>query len=118
MENPETVATAIRIGNPVNAKKALKAIYESNGTVVQVSDEEILRAQKDLASMGIGVEPASATSIAGLRKLAEMGEIEKDETVVCIATGHLLKDPEIILRICGKPIEVEPDINSILKIIL
>jgi len=117
IENPETVATAIRIGNPVNAKKALKAIYESNGTVVQVSDEEILRAQKDLASMGIGVEPASATSIAGLRKLAEMGEIEKDETVVCIATGHLLKDPEIILRICGRPIEVEPDINSILKIL-
>jgi len=117
IEKPETVATAIRIGNPANAKKALKAIYESNGTVVQVSDEEILRAQKDLASIGIGVEPASAASIAGLRKLAEMGEIEKDESVVCIATGHLLKDPEIILRICGRPIEVEPDINSILKIL-
>ena len=79
IEKPETVATAIRIGNPANAKKALKAIYESNGTVVQVSDEEILRAQKDLASIGIGVEPASAASIAGLRKLAEMGEIEKDD---------------------------------------
>jgi len=117
IEKPETVATAIRIGNPVNAKKALKAIYESKGTVVQVSDEEIIQAQKDLASMGIGVEPASAASIAGLRKLAEMGEIEKDETIVCVATGHLLKDPETILKICGKPIEVEPDINSILKIL-
>jgi len=116
--NPETIATAIRIGQPVNAKKALRAIYESKGTAVQVSDEEIKKAQKDLASMeGIGVEPASAASIAGLRKLIEMGDIERDETVVCIATGNLLKDPEIVLRICGKPIEVEPNIDEILKVL-
>ncbi len=116
--NPETIATAIRIGQPVNAKKALRAIYESKGTVVQVSDEEITKAQKDLASKeGIGVEPASAASVAGLRKLAENGEVEKDETVVCITTGHLLKDPEAVLRACGKPIEVEPNVEAILKIL-
>ncbi len=72
---PETVATAIRIGNPVNAIKALTAIRESGGTADTVSDEEIIGAQQELASMeGIGVEPASASSIAGLRKLADMGE--------------------------------------------
>ncbi len=116
--NPETIATAIRIGQPVNAKKALMAIYESKGTAVQVSDEEITKAQKDLASMeGVGVEPASAASIAGLRKLAEDGEIERDETVVCITTGHLLKDPEAVLRACGKPIEVEPSVEAILNVL-
>jgi len=116
--NPETIATAIRIGQPVNAKKALRAIYESKGTAVQVSDEEITKAQKDLASKeGIGVEPASAASVAGLRKLAENGEVEKDETVVCITTGHLLKDPEAVLRACGEPVEVNPDLDAILKIL-
>ncbi len=116
--NPETVATAIRIGQPVNAKKALRAIYESKGTAVQVSDEEITKAQKDLASMeGIGVEPASAASIAGLRKLAENGEIERDEVVVCITTGHLLKDPEAVLKACGRPIEVGARIEDILKVL-
>ncbi len=116
--NPETIATAIRIGQPVNARKAIRAIYESKGTAVQVSDEEITRAQKDLASMeGIGVEPASAASIAGLRRLAENGEIERDEVVVCITTGHLLKDPEAVLRACGKPIEVEPNVEAILRVL-
>ncbi len=116
--NPETVATAIRIGQPVNAKKALRAIYESKGTAVQVSDEEITKAQKDLASMeGIGVEPASAASIAGLRKLAENGEICGDEVVVCVTTGHLLKDPEAVLRACGRPIEVEARIEDVLKVL-
>jgi threonine synthase len=116
--NPETIATAIRIGQPVNARKALRAIYESKGTAIQVSDEEITKAQKDLASLeGIGVEPASAASIAGLRRLAEMGEIERDETVVCITTGHLLKDPEAVLRACGNPIEVEPSVEAILKVL-
>ncbi len=93
-ENPETVATAIRIGNPVNATKALNAIRESGGTAESVTDEEILAAQKDLARLeGIGVEPASAASVAGLKKLVDMGVIGRDETVVCITTGHLLKDP-------------------------
>jgi len=115
---PETVATAIRIGQPVNARKAIRAIYESKGTATQVSDEEIIKAQKDLAAKeGIGVEPASAASIAGLRRLVAEGIVEKDEVVVCITTGHLLKDPEEVIRACGKPVEVEASLEVIKKIL-
>ncbi|MCS7121640.1 MAG: threonine synthase [Archaeoglobaceae archaeon] len=117
IKNPETVATAIRIGNPANAKKALKAIYSSKGCVEVVSDDEIIDAQKLLAKEGIGVEPASAASVAGLIKLAEKGEIEKDEEIVCIATGNLLKDPEIVLKICGEPEIVEPSVEAVLSTI-
>ncbi len=116
--NPETIATAIRIGDPVNAPKALRAIRNSGGMAEVVSDGEIIRAQKDLAKLeGIGVEPASASSIAGLRKLVEQGIIDGDECVVCVTTGHLLKDPEEIMRVCDKPIEVEADIRAIKKVL-
>lgn len=115
---PETIATAIRIGNPVNAKKALNAVYESKGLVTQVSDEEITNAQKILAAKeGIGVEPASAASVAGLIKLVEEGKIEENETVVCITTGHLLKDPETVIKVCGSPIEVEANIGDIKRVL-
>ncbi len=118
VKNPETIATAIRIGNPVNARKALRAIYESKGTAVQVSDDEITRAQIDLARLeGIGVEPASAASVAGLKRLASLGEIERDETVVCVTTGHLLKDPEAVIRACGRPIEVDPNVEDVLRVL-
>jgi threonine synthase len=117
-KNPETVATAIRIGNPVNARKALRAIYESGGVAEVVSDEEIIDAQKFLAAKeGIGVEPASAASIAGLRKLVEKGLIDRDERVVCIVTGNLLKDPEGVIRVCGEPVEVEASIEAIKKML-
>ncbi len=116
--NPETIATAIRIGNPVNARKALKAIYESNGTAETVTDEEIIRAQKDLAQLeGIGVEPASASSIAGLRKLLQNQEIDPSEQIVCITTGHLLKDSEEILKICPRPIEINATIEDVRRVI-
>ncbi|MCX8154141.1 MAG: threonine synthase, partial [Candidatus Bathyarchaeota archaeon] len=89
---PETIATAIRIGAPVSWKKALNAIYESKGTAETVTDEEILNAQKLLARIeGLFVEPASASSIAGLIKLVENGVIDGDERVVCVTTGHGLK---------------------------
>ena len=117
-ENPETVATAIRIGAPVSAKKALAAIYESDGCAETVTDEEILSAQKLLArTEGIGVEPASAASIAGLMKLVENGEIDKNEQVVCIVTGHLLKDPNTAINACVEPIEVDADINELSRIL-
>ncbi|MCE8422586.1 MAG: threonine synthase [Candidatus Methanoperedens sp.] len=113
---PETIATAIRIGNPVNAIKALIAIRESGGTAETVTDDEIIRAQHELASFeGIGVEPASASSIAGLRKLARMGLIDKDEKVVCVTTGHLLKDSEHVLSVCPKPIEIDATIEAVRK---
>ncbi|GAA5818535.1 MAG: threonine synthase [Methanobrevibacter sp. CfCl-M3] len=118
VENPETVATAIRIGNPVSHIKALRAIYDSDGYVDSVTDEEILDAQKLLARVeGIGVEPASASSIAGLKKLVEKGVVDKGERVVAVVTGHILKDPDVAIRASAKPIEIEPDFNQ-LKAIL
>jgi threonine synthase len=118
VENPETVATAIRIGAPVSAAKALRAIYDSNGLAETVTDDEILSAQKLLArTEGIGVEPASAASIAGLKKLVETGKVDKGEKVVCIVTGHLLKDPNTAINACEKPVEVEADINALSRII-
>ncbi len=112
--HPETIATAIRIGDPINAPKALRAIRQSHGLAASVTDEQILQAQKDLARLeGIGVEPASAASIAGLRKLSAMGAIDSDEVIVCVATGHLLKDPETVIRASHPPIEVSAELNSI-----
>ena len=118
VESPETLATAIRIGSPVNWKKAVRAVEESNGLVETVSDKEILEAQKLLAQYeGLFVEPASAASIAGLRKLAGMGLVDKDEEVVCVVTGHGLKDPNIILRRFPRPIEVEATVDSVIRAI-
>ena len=113
---PETVATAIRIGNPVSWRKALNSIYESNGHAETVTDQEILDAQRLLAQTeGIFAEPASATPIASLRKLLDQGVINKSDSIVCVATGHGLKDADVITRVFGKPIEVEADIDAIEK---
>jgi len=117
-DKPETIASAIRIGNPVNAAKALVAIRESGGVAESVTDDEITEAQLELARLeGIGVEPASAASIAGLKKLVELGEIERDERIVCITTGHLLKDPERAIEICEPPKEVEADVDVLRKML-
>ncbi len=114
--NPETVATAIRIGAPVNAPKAMRAIKESGGSADFVSDEEILNAQRSMAEKeGIGVEPASAAPIAGLAKLLREGVVDRDERIVCIATGHALKDPEIIFSRGVSPIEINPDLAELGK---
>jgi threonine synthase len=113
---PETVATAIRIGAPVSWKKAINAINESHGTAETVTDEEILDAQKILAQVeGIFVEPASAASIAGLKKLVRNGMINKDEQVVCVTTGHGLKDPDTAIKMCEKPVEVDAEMSAIEK---
>ena len=95
VENPETEASAIRIGNPVSWKKAVNAISESEGTAIAVSDEQIRNARLQLAAKeGIFVEPASAAPVAGLEFLR--GRIRKDDVVVCINTGHGLKDQESV----------------------
>lgn len=118
VSDPETIATAIRIGAPVSAQKALRAIYESNGFAETVTDDEILSAQKMLArTEGIGVEPASAASIAGLLKLVNSGEVDKGEQVVCIVTGHLLKDPNTAINACVEPLEIDADVKTLSKII-
>jgi len=117
-DKPETIASAIRIGNPVNAAKALHAIRDSGGVAESVTDDEITKAQLELARQeGIGVEPASAASIAGLKKLVKMGEIEREEKIVCITTGHLLKDPERVIEICEAPKEVDADVDLIRKMV-
>ncbi len=116
VESPETVATAIRIGNPVSWKKALNAVYASNGYAETVTDQEILDAQRILAqSEGLFVEPASAAPIASLTKLLAQGVVNRSDTVVCVATGHGLKDSDVITRVFGKPMEVEADIDEIEK---
>jgi threonine synthase len=113
-EDVETRATAIRIGNPVNATKALPGIRETGGTAVAVSDEEITTAQRDLAGEGVGVEPASAASLAGVRKLRDRGVVADDERVVCLTTGHLLKDPEAAAAAGGDPEPVPNDADAVL----
>ncbi|MBE6506782.1 MAG: threonine synthase [Methanocorpusculum parvum] len=117
-KNPETVASAIRIGAPVNAEKALRAIRETNGTAEFVTDEEILAMQRDLARLeGIGVEPASAASVAGIKKMAEQGLLDADEKIVCVVTGHLLKDPETVIKQCAAPIEIDATIEALLSVL-
>jgi len=111
----ETIATAIRIGNPVNAPKALPGIRETGGTAVAVSDDEITDAQRSLAEEGVGVEPASAASVAGLRKLREQGVVDADEDVVCLTTGHLLKDPDAAYEAGSKPEPVPNDTEAVLE---
>jgi len=112
VDKPETIATAIRIGNPVNGPKAIRAIKNSKGTAESVTDGEIIKAQKLLARLeGIGVEPASASTIAGLMKLVRHKEIEKDDCVVCVATGHLLKDPEEAIKVAGASRRVSKDLR-------
>lgn len=111
---PETVATAIRIGAPVSWKKAIHAIRDSGGTAETVTDDQILEAQRILSRLeGLFVEPASASSIAGLKKLVENGEIDKDERVVCVTTGHGLKDPDVAVSMNEKPLEVDAEIQAI-----
>ena len=92
--DPDTVATAIRIGNPASGDHALRARDESGGLIDSVTDEEILDAYRDLARLeGVFCEPASAASVAGVRKLAAEGRIDPAATIVCVLTGHGLKDP-------------------------
>ncbi len=98
VDEPETAATAIRIGNPRSWKKALRAVRNTNGFVMDVSDEEIAEAKAMIGRDGIGCEPASATTLAALRKLTEQGKIDRDAVVVAILTGHALKDTDFILN--------------------
>jgi threonine synthase len=90
---PHTVASAIEISRPVNLPKALRAIEVMNGVVREVTDEDILEHRAMVARFGFGCEPASAASVAGLNLLRREQTISPDETVVCILTGHELKDP-------------------------
>jgi threonine synthase len=94
----ETLATAIKIGDPASWDRAVRAITETNGVVVSVTDSEILDAKAVIDASGVGCEPASAASVAGVRQLRDSGAIGEHERVVAVLTGHVLKDPGIIQR--------------------
>jgi threonine synthase len=113
--NPETVATAIRIGNPANWQRAVRARDDSGGTIDAVTDEEILDAYQALASReGLFVEPASAASFAGVRKLVRSRALDlSDKTVVCVLTGNGLKDPDRAVALSGDAARVDPDVTAI-----
>ena len=120
IKNPETIATAIKIGNPASWEKAEEARDESGGVIRDVTDREILNSYKLLASKdGIFVEPASAASVAGLLKLIEEGYFKdyNNIKVVAILTGHGLKDPDIAIKESQEPVEIGADIEKIIKAI-
>jgi threonine synthase len=98
VENPETLATAIRIGDPVSWPKALHEIRVTNGVVERVSEQEIADAKAQIGRCGIGCEPASAATLAGIRKLTAAGVIDRAADVVAVLTGNVLKDPDYIYR--------------------
>lgn len=115
IEQPKTIATAIRIGNPASWSEALNAAETSGGRIASVRDKEILEAYRSLASEGIFVELASAASVAGLRQMGAEGRIPPASTVVCILTGHGLKDPDWAIAGAPRPPLVPAQIGPILE---
>ena len=116
VERPETVASAIRIGNPASWKGALEAVQQSQGAIDMVSDEEILEAYSLLAQAeGVFCEPGSAASVAGLTKWAKAHDFAQTDRIVCILTGHGLKDPDTAVKRSPKPMSVEADMATVLR---
>jgi len=116
---------AIEIARPVNLKKCLRAIDICNGVVLAVTDEEICDAKAIVGRSGLGCEPASAATIAGMRHLVADGVVDKEQRVACVLTGHPLKDPDVTVnyhkdklgRFCNVPIEAPNDLDEIIKLI-
>jgi threonine synthase len=123
----DTVATAIRIGDPASFRRAVEAIHATDGVVIDVTDEEILEAKAVIDASGVGCEPASAASVAGVRKLVQEGIIGEGDRVVAVLTGHLLKDPGILLAYhrdtrppparANRPIEIEPTLAAVEEVL-
>ncbi len=123
----ETVATAIRIGDPASYDRAVRTIRETNGVVLAVPDTEILEAKAAIDASGIGCEPASAASVAGIKRLIASGVMRPSERVVAILTGHLLKDPESLIKYhqqteppppgANRPIEIEPSLAAVERLL-
>jgi threonine synthase len=113
VEKPETVATAIRIGAPASWDRAMRAIRETDGWVTEVTDDQIMEAKREIDRAGIGCEPASAASIAGLKRMRAEGKIKRDERVVAVLTGHVLKDPAAIIEADSSPTEIEPSLAAL-----
>lgn len=118
IDNPKTIATAIKIGNPASWKLAEAARDESGGAIDMVSDEEILKAYSLLASQeGIFAEPGSAASVAGVIKAHEQGLFRGGETIVCTLTGHGLKDPDRAMQYASPPIKVTAEKDSVMSVL-
>jgi threonine synthase len=123
--SPHTCASAIEISRPVNLKKCLRAIDVCNGVVRAVTDEQIVEAKAVIGKFGLGCEPASAATIAGLKLLRSEGEISADEQVACVLTGHALKDPTVTVnyhkekqgQFSNPPIEAPNNLDEIIKLI-
>jgi threonine synthase len=123
----ETVATAIRIGDPASYDRAVRAIRETNGVVIDLPDAEILDAKAVVDASGVGCEPASAASVAGARALATRGIVGRGETVVAVLTGHILKDSDILLRyhretepapaFANRPLEIDADLGAVERVL-
>jgi len=120
-----TVATAIKIGDPASYDRAVRAITETNGVVITVTDDEILDAKAVIDASGVGAEPASAASVAGVRRLRQRGDIRANDRVVAVLTGHMLKDPGTIADYhiegahvrANPPIEIDPTIDAIAALV-
>ena len=123
----ETVATAIKIGDPASYDRAVETIRLTNGIVTSVSDAEILDAKAVIDAAGVGCEPASAASVAGVRRLVREGTIRPSERVVAVLTGHVLKDPGALLRYhqemspapqyANPPVEIDPTVDAIERVL-
>ncbi|HLZ33796.1 MAG TPA: threonine synthase [Nitrospira sp.] len=118
VENPQTVATAIRIGNPASWQSAVTAMKESSGSIDSVTDEEILQAYTTVAATeGVFCEPASAASVAGVMKLSRQGGLREGETVVCTLTGHGLKDADTAISVSVKPKTVQATREDVARLL-
>ena len=123
----ETVATAIKIGDPASFDRAVESIRYTNGVVTSVSDAEILDAKAVVDASGVGCEPASAASVAGVKRLVREGVIRPSDRVVAVLTGHVLKDPGALLRyhqelspppqFANPPVEIEPTVDAVERVI-
>ena len=121
----ETVATAIRIGDPASYQRAVRAIRETDGVVLAVDDDAILAAKAAVDACGVGCEPASAASVAGVRRLVAQGTIGPEQRVVAVLTGHVLKDPGTLLQYhrdtepppsgANRPVEIEAELGEVEK---
>jgi threonine synthase len=112
----ETIASAIRIGDPVSYEKAVGAIRETNGVVEEVSDSEILAAKREIDELGIGCEPASAATLAGVHKLRKAGVMREGERIACVLTGHILKDAEANFR-AEKIVQVDASLEAVSNVL-
>ncbi|MHC4123630.1 MAG: threonine synthase [Planctomycetota bacterium] len=123
--SPRTIASAIEISRPVNLKKCLRAIDICNGIVLAVPDEEIKDAKALIGKFGLGCEPASAATVAGLKHLLADGVVGKDERIACVLTGHPLKDPDLTVnyhkekqgQLSNPPVEAPNNLEEIIKLI-